>query len=370
MECRRTRHQQPVGPEGANAAIEIAAGGPEVDYIDIYYQHRIDPTVPIEETVGAMAGLVRSGKIRHLGLSEAAPATIRRAHKVHPIAVVQTEYSIWTREVEELVLPTLRELGIALVAYSPLGRGFPRRTLPAGRGSRGCNDWRRGNPRFQTDNFARNLTLVEHLQALSRKKGCTPSQLALAWLLSQGTDIVPIPGTSNLSRLEENAAAADVELTPAESAGIEQIAPPGIAAGARYAPGGMESLKTAYGIVRMPVVFVTGAASGFGAAGVQRRSSRPPRVIAARAEGRDTTRGAPRQECGAGQDPSARRWMCATAPRSMRPWRRFTPESVRHRHPGQQRWGLALGLRSRSAAEPIRTSGNRWSIPTSRASCT
>jgi len=214
----------------------------DVDYIDIYYQHRIDPTVPIEETVGAMAGLVRAGKVRHLGLSEAAPATIRRAHKVHPIAVVQTEYSICTRDVEELVLPTLRELGVALVAYSPLGRGFLAERFQRVE-DLAANDWRRGNPRFQSDNFARNLALMEHLRALSRKKGCTPSQLALAWLLSQGTDIVPIPGTSNLARLEENAAAADVELTPDESVGIEQIAPPGIAAGARYAPGGMESLN-------------------------------------------------------------------------------------------------------------------------------
>jgi aryl-alcohol dehydrogenase-like predicted oxidoreductase len=229
-------------PEYVRACCDESLKRLDVDYIDLYYQHRIDPTVPIEETVGAMAGLVRAGKVRHLGLSEAAPATIRRAHKVHPIAVVQTEYSIWTREVEELVLPTLRELGIALVAYSPLGRG-----LLAGRFQRvedmAANDWRRGNPRFQADNFARNLALVEHLQVLSRIKGCTASQLALAWLLSQGTDIVPIPGTSNLSRLEENAAAAEVMLTPAESAGIERIAPPGIAAGARYAPEGMESLN-------------------------------------------------------------------------------------------------------------------------------
>jgi aryl-alcohol dehydrogenase-like predicted oxidoreductase len=229
-------------PDYVRACCDESLKRLDVDYIDLYYQHRIDPTVPIEETVDAMAGLVRSGKVRHLGLSEAAPATIRRAHKVHPIAAVQTEYSIWTREVEELVLPTLRELGIALVAYSPLGRGFL-----AGRFQRiedmAANDWRRGNPRFQADNFARNLALVEHLQALSRKKGCTASQLALAWLLSQGTDIVPIPGTSNLSRLAENAAAAEVVLTPAESAGIERIAPPGIAAGARYAPEGMESLN-------------------------------------------------------------------------------------------------------------------------------
>jgi aryl-alcohol dehydrogenase-like predicted oxidoreductase len=229
-------------PDYVRACCDESLRRLDVDYIDLYYQHRIDPTVPIEETVGAMAGLVRAGKVRHLGLSEAASATIRRAHKVHPIAVVQTKYSIWTRDVEDLVLPTLRELGIALVAYSPLGRGFL-----AGRFQRvedlAANDWRRGNPRFQTDNFAHNLALVDHLRALSRQKGCTASQLALAWLLSQGTDIVPIPGTSNLSRLEENAAAADVALTPAETAGIEQIAPLGIAAGARYAPDGMESLN-------------------------------------------------------------------------------------------------------------------------------
>jgi aryl-alcohol dehydrogenase-like predicted oxidoreductase len=213
-----------------------------VEYIDLYYQHRIDPTVPIEETVGAMAGLVHSGKVRYLGLSEAAPATIRRAQKVHPIAAVQTEYSLWTRDVEDLILPTLRELDIALIAYSPLGRGFL-----AGRFRRvedlASNDWRRGNPRFQAENFARNLALVDHLQALARQKGCTASQLALAWLLAQGPQIVPIPGTSSLARLEENVAAAQVVLTPAELARIEQIAPPGVAAGARYAPAGMESLN-------------------------------------------------------------------------------------------------------------------------------
>jgi aryl-alcohol dehydrogenase-like predicted oxidoreductase len=213
-----------------------------VEYIDLYYQHRIDPAVPIEETVGAMAGLVRSGKVRHLGLSEAAPATIRRAHKVHPIAAVQTEYSLWTRDVEELILPTLRELGIGLVAYSPLGRGFL-----AGRFQSvedlAAGDWRRSNPRFQAENFTRNLALVEHIRSLARQKGCTAGQLALAWLLAQGPDIVPIPGTSSLARLEENVAATAVTLTMQERASIEQFAPPGVAAGARYAPAGMESLN-------------------------------------------------------------------------------------------------------------------------------
>jgi len=198
--------------------------------------------VPIEETVGAMAGLVRAGKVRHLGLSEAAAATIRRAHRVHPIAAVQTEYSLWSREPEAQVLPTLRELGIALVAYSPLGRGFL-----AGRFTQiddlAADDWRRGAPRFQGENFVRNLALVEHLRALARQKRCTPSQLALAWLLAQGPDIVPIPGTSSLERLEENIAAAGVELRPAELANIELLAPPGVAAGERYAPAGLATLN-------------------------------------------------------------------------------------------------------------------------------
>jgi aryl-alcohol dehydrogenase-like predicted oxidoreductase len=206
-----------------------------VDHIDLYYLHRVDPAVPIEETVGAMAQLVERGKVRYLGLSEAAAQTIRRAHKVHPIAALQTEYSLWSREPEDDILPTLRELGIALVAYSPLGRGFL-----AGRfrsiDDLAPDDRRRGAPRFQGENFAKNLALVDGLKALAADKGCTPSQLALAWLLARGDDIVPIPGTSSLARLEENAAAAELSLSPAELAELDEIAPKGAAQGARYAP--------------------------------------------------------------------------------------------------------------------------------------
>jgi aryl-alcohol dehydrogenase-like predicted oxidoreductase len=229
-------------PEYVRACCDASLKRLGVDHIDLYYQHRIDPTVPIEETVGAMSGLVRSGKVRYLGLSEAAPATIRRAQRVHPIAALQTEYSLWSREPEELLLPTVRELGITLVAYSPLGRGFL-----AGRFRRiddlAANDWRRGAPRFQKENFEKNLVLVDRIRTLAAQKSCTPSQLVLAWLLSQGTDIVPIPGTSSIRRLEENVAAASIELTPEEHASIEQTVPPGIAAGARYAPAGMDSLN-------------------------------------------------------------------------------------------------------------------------------
>ena len=204
-----------------------------VDYIDLYYLHRVDATVPIEETVGAMADLVRQGKVRHLGLSEPNPATLRRAHQVHPIAAVQNEYSLWTREPEEAMLPTVRELGIALVAYSPLGRGFlagrfrkPEDLAP--------DDWRRGNPRFQGENFRKNLALVDRVGELAKEKGCTPAQLALAWLIRRHDDVIPIPGTSSIKRLEENAGAADVRLTVEDLDRIEQIAPKGAAAGARY----------------------------------------------------------------------------------------------------------------------------------------
>ena len=212
-----------------------------IEYIDLYYQHRVDPAVPIEETVGAMAGLVRAGKVRHLGLSEAAPATVRRAQRVHPIAAVQTEYSLWSREPEEALLPALRELGIALVAYSPLGRGFL-----AGRFRRSdemaAGDWRRGTPRFQGANFERNLELVEKIEALAARKGCSGAQLLLAWLLEQSTDVVPIPGTTSMRRLEENATAAEVLLTTEEREAISAIAPPQIALGERYAPAGMASI--------------------------------------------------------------------------------------------------------------------------------
>ena len=204
-----------------------------VNHIDLYYLHRVDPNTPIEETVGAMANLVKQGKVRHIGLSEPSPATVRRAHKVHPLTAIQTEYSLFSREPEEELLPLLRELGIALVAYSPLGRGFL-----AGRFRRpedlAADDWRRGNPRFQGENFARNLQLVEHLHDLAGQKGCTPAQLALAWLLAGHDNVIPIPGTSSAKRLEENVGAANVKLTSQELARIEEIAPLGAAAGGRY----------------------------------------------------------------------------------------------------------------------------------------
>lgn len=204
-----------------------------VDEIDLYYLHRVDPTVPIEETVGAMGELVRQGKVRHLGLSEASVATIRRAHAIHPIAAVQTEYSLFSREPEEELLPVLDQLGIGLVAYSPLGRGFL-----AGRFQKpedlDPSDWRRGNPRFQGENFAKNVALAQHLKELAARKGCTPAQLALAWILSRKYEVVPIPGTSSVQRLEENAAAIEIELSGADLESIERLTPKGSASGERY----------------------------------------------------------------------------------------------------------------------------------------
>ncbi|HEV8390110.1 MAG TPA: aldo/keto reductase [Dongiaceae bacterium] len=229
-------------PENVRKSCDTSLQRLGVEHIDLYYLHRVDPNVPIEETVGAMAELVRAGKVRHLGLSEAGAATIRRAHKVHPIAAIQTEYSLWSRDPEDEVLPTVRELGIGFVPYSPLGRGFL-----AGRFKRledlAPDDWRRGSPRFQGENFAKNLALVDHVMSLARKKGCTPSQLALAWLLARAEDVVPIPGTSSIARLEENARAVDVSLTPADLAAIESIAPKGAASGQRYAAGMMEMVN-------------------------------------------------------------------------------------------------------------------------------
>src|SRR5262252_6938138 len=195
-----------------------------VDVIDLYYQHRVDPRTPIEETVGAMAELVKAGKVRHLGLSEASPATIRRAAKVHPIAALQTEYSLWTRDSEAEILPTVRELGIAFVAYSPLGRGFltgqfkKLDDLPA-------DDVRRNHPRFQGENFQKNLDLVKKIEQLAAAKGCTPSQLALAWVLAQGNDIVPIPGTKRAKYLDENLGALEVQLSAAELQRIDEVLP-------------------------------------------------------------------------------------------------------------------------------------------------
>jgi aryl-alcohol dehydrogenase-like predicted oxidoreductase len=213
-----------------------------VDHIDLYYQHRVDAKTPIEETVGAIAELVQAGKVRYLGLSEAAPATIRRAAQVHPIAALQTEYSLWSREPEVELLPTVRELGIAFVAYSPLGRGFLTGAfktiddLPA-------DDFRRNSPRFQGENFAKNLELVAKIQQLAAAKGCTPSQLALAWVLAQGPDIVPIPGTKRSKYLDENLAAAQIKFSTDELAQIDAILPSGSTAGERYAPGGMQNVN-------------------------------------------------------------------------------------------------------------------------------
>ncbi len=212
------------------------------DQIDLYYQHRVDPEVPIEETVGAMGELVRAGKVRYLGLSEASPATIRRAMKVHPISALQTEYSLWTRDVEAEILPTCRELGIGFVPYSPLCRGFltgqfmKLEDLPEG-------DRRRAFPRFQGENLERNLKLAEKIGSLAKQKGCTPAQLALAWVLAQGEDVVPIPGTKRRQYLEENVASVNIELSAADLKEISSAAPPGAAAGMRYPEQNMKAVN-------------------------------------------------------------------------------------------------------------------------------
>jgi len=214
----------------------------KVDVIDLYYQHRVDPKVPIEETVGAMAALVREGKVRHLGLSEASPETIRRAAAVHPIAALQTEYSLWSRDPEDGILSTVRELGIGFVAYSPLGRGFL-----TGQFRRfedlAADDYRRNSPRFQGDNFQRNLDLVGRVGALARAKGCTPSQMALAWILAQGDDIVPIPGTKRAMYLDENLGALAIKLTADDLAQIDAAFPAGSTAGARYPAHSMQAVN-------------------------------------------------------------------------------------------------------------------------------
>jgi aryl-alcohol dehydrogenase-like predicted oxidoreductase len=213
-----------------------------VDHLDLYYQHRVDRSVPVEETWGAMAELVRAGKVRYLGISEAAPATVRRAHAVHPISAGQYEWSLFTRDLEDELLATARELGIGLVAYSPLGRGFlsGRITSPDDFGE---NDFRRNHPRFTGENFARNLELVERVRELAAGKGVTPSQLAIAWVLAQGDDVVPIPGTKRRSYLEENLGALDVELTAEDLAAIERVTPRGSAAGERYTPENMANVN-------------------------------------------------------------------------------------------------------------------------------
>jgi aryl-alcohol dehydrogenase-like predicted oxidoreductase len=220
-------------PEYVHKAIEGSLGRLGVDHVDLYYQHRVDPDTPIEETVAAMAELVREGKVRYLGLSEAAPDTIRRAHAVHPISALQTEYSLWTRDPEEEVLPTVRELGIGFVAYSPLGRGFLSGRIQSPDDLEE-SDFRRRNPRFQGENFERNLELVESVREIAEEKGVTSAQLALAWVLAQGEDIVPIPGTKRRDRLEENVAALDVDLNKDDLDRIESAFPKGATAGARY----------------------------------------------------------------------------------------------------------------------------------------
>jgi len=231
----------------ANPALRSIDGSPEyvreacdaslkrlgIDCIDLYYQHRVDTNIPIEDTVGAMADLVHAGKVRYLGLSEASPRTIRRAHAIHPITALQTEYSLWSRDPEDEILATVRELGIGFVAYSPLGRGFLTGQIKS-IDDLAPDDYRRHSPRFQGENFSRNLDLVDRVTEIARSQGVTPGQLALAWVLAQGEDIIPIPGTKRRSHLEENAAASDIELTSQDLAGLNELAPKGIAAGMRY----------------------------------------------------------------------------------------------------------------------------------------
>lgn len=229
-------------PANVRRAVEGSLSRLGVDHIDLYYQHRIDPNTPIEETVGAMAELVKEGKVRFLGLSEAAPATLRRAHAEHPITALQTEYSLWSRDPEDELLGVVRELGIGFVPYSPLGRGFLSGDIKS-IDDLAPDDFRRTNPRFAGDNFQKNLDLVDAVGAIAADKGVTAAQLALAWVLAQGEDLVPIPGTRRITTLEQNAAAADIVLTPDDLALIEAVFPRGAAAGERYAPGGMTSLN-------------------------------------------------------------------------------------------------------------------------------
>jgi aryl-alcohol dehydrogenase-like predicted oxidoreductase len=220
-------------PEYVRSSCEASLKRLGVETIDLYYQHRVDPKTPIEETVGAMAELVREGKVRFLGLSEASSATIRRAHAVHPIAALQTEYSLWTRDPEEDVLLTSRELGVAFVAYSPLGRGFLTGQIKK-YDDLAADDYRRMSPRFQGENFQKNLDLVARVELLAKEKNCTPGQLALAWLLAQGEDIIPIPGTKRRKYLEENIGVLNVKLSPDDLRHLEEVAPKGAASGLRY----------------------------------------------------------------------------------------------------------------------------------------
>ncbi len=228
-------------PEYVRASCDGSLQRLGVDHIDLYYLHRVDPDTPIEETVGAMADLVTAGKVRFLGLSEAAAATIRRAHAVHPIAALQSEYSLWSRDIEGAIIDTCRELGVTLVPYSPLGRGFLTGAIRRFE-DLAPDDFRRRAPRFQGANFARNLALVDAVAAMAQERGCTPAQLALAWVLAQGDDMVPIPGTRSIERLEENVHALDVTLDEADLSRLEAIVPPDVVAGQRYAEDGMKAV--------------------------------------------------------------------------------------------------------------------------------
>ncbi|MEM9008786.1 MAG: aldo/keto reductase [Cyanobacteria bacterium P01_F01_bin.86] len=220
-------------PDYVHQACDASLQRLGIDVIDLYYLHRVDPTVPIEDTVGAMAELVQQGKVRYIGLSEAAPATLRRGHAVHPITALQSEYSLWSRDPEDDIIPTIRELNIGFVAYSPLGRGFLSGAIQRLE-DLAEDDYRRSSPRFQGENFAKNLAVVEQVNTIAQAKGVTASQLAIAWLLAQGEDLVPIPGTKRRQYLEENAAAVAIKLTPDELARIDAVAPQGVAAGDRY----------------------------------------------------------------------------------------------------------------------------------------
>ncbi|KUP23411.1 aldo/keto reductase [Paenibacillus sp. DMB5] len=229
-------------PEYVKAACDASLRRLGVDHIDLYYQHRVDPNTPIEETVGAMADLVKAGKVRFLGLSEAGAATIQRAHQVHPITALQTEYSLWSRDVEDEILPVCRELGIGFVPYSPLGRGFLTGQIRTFE-DLAEDDYRRNSPRFQGENFNKNLELVERIKEIAAEQGVQPSQLALAWLLAQGDDIVPIPGTKRTKYLEENAGALEIRLSDSDLERINEAAPKGSAAGTRYPEQGMRSVS-------------------------------------------------------------------------------------------------------------------------------
>ena len=228
-------------PEYVREACDKSLDRLGVDHIDLYYQHRVDPQVPIEETVGAMSELVAAGKVRYLGLSEAGVETLRRASEVHPIAALQSELSLWSRDIEAEIVPVCRELGISLVAYSPLGRGFLSGSIKS-LDDLAEDDWRRFMPRFEGENFSKNLELVDRVEKLAANKDCTPAQFALAWVLAQGADVVPIPGTRSASRLEENAAAVDITLTGSELAEIDDVIPKDLAVGTRYPEEAMKML--------------------------------------------------------------------------------------------------------------------------------